>query len=226
MPNFGEIYVTFSIDPFVINGLEDVKWQVNELTLDMSETLSPTALPPTGYVTPFAGPTGFKPMWKGFFAGAIMVTLPNKFSKDNQPVTAGVHNLIIDDMGVSCIVSASNILPISSGNASGWAFSINQFNLTVIKNQVTSAGFDGLVHVPIFRGQTNTTNHLANADCMPYHALIMPGDSYQFTILQQPNAKFAVDMWNSGEVILSNCSVDLKYANGEFTNKATLNCSY
>jgi hypothetical protein len=220
-PNFRDIMVTFSMDPFVIPGLEDVKWRINGVTLDMSETLSPQGAPPVGYNTPFANATGFKPLWKGFYIKDIQVSLPRKFSADSTPVIVGVHNLLIDDMGVSCSVSAQNLLNITQGNAGGWAFSINSFELTVLMNNLSKAELAGKVHVPIFRNQNNNSNALAESDCFNYKAIIQPGNLYQFSISQPVGSSYAVDMWKAGTVTISSSSIELRY-DGAFHAVANL----
>lgn len=220
-PSFSDIMVTFSMDPFVINDLEDVKWQIDGVTLDMSETTSPLGTPPQGYNTQFADGTGFKPLWKGFYIQDIQVTLPRKFKGDSTPVVVGVHDLLIDDMGVSCSVSAQNILNLSEGNAAGWAFSINTFELTVLMNQPSKIELAGKVHVPIFRSQSNTSNSLAESDCFNYTAIVQPGNIYQFSITQPVGSSYAVDMWKAGTVTISNSSIELLY-DGAFHAVANL----
>jgi hypothetical protein len=223
-PNFSDIYVSFSMDPFVINGLEDVKWQITGVALDMSESKSPLGAPPAGYATPFADNNGFKPLWKGFFVEHIIVTLPEKFNGNNGPVSVGVHNLLIDDMGVSCSVKAQNVLNLNQGNAGGWAFSIKDFELTVLMNSLSKAEFNGKVHVPIFRSQNNNSNALAESDCFNYKAMIQPGNLYQFSITQPAGSSYAVDMWKAGTVTINSSSIELKY-DGSFHAVANLSGS-
>ncbi|MDO8336427.1 MAG: hypothetical protein Q7T74_06640 [Candidatus Saccharibacteria bacterium] len=220
-PNFSDIMVTFSMDPFVINGVEDVKWRIDSVSLDMSETTSPLGTPPQGYNTPFANGTGFKPLWKGFYIKDIQVTLPRKFNGDSTPVVVGVHDLLIDDKGVSCSVDVHNILTLAQGNASGWPFSIKDFELTVLMNDVSKAKLSGKIHVPIFRDKQNQTDTLTESDCFSYTAIIQPGNLYQFSITQPDSSSYAVDIWKAGTVTLTNSSIELKY-NGTFTAVANL----
>lgn len=225
MPSFGEFMVQLSMDPFAIPGYEDVKWLINGAAFDMSESVSPNGAPPVGYNTPFAGPGGFTPMWKGFYMDSFVVLLPRAFSKDSTPIAVGVEDVVIDNMGVSGIVSASNILPLSMGSAGGWAFSIDQFDLTVIMNQFSGAAFGGKVHVPIFRAPGNNSGALEPEDCMDYIARIEPGNLYSFTLLPF-DSTYSVDIWKAGEVNLyPNSAVAMRYQNGDFTATATLHGS-
>jgi len=223
MPSFGEFYVEFSMDPFAIPGYEDVKWMIDKVALDMSETVSPPGLPPVGYLTPFAGPNGFRPMWKGFYVGSLVVRLPRQFSKKNTPIEVGIQRLVIDNQGVSGSVKVNNLLPLTDGNAGGWAFSIDSFDLTVLMNQFSRAKFNGLVHVPIFQGKGNTSNTLAPEDCFPYLAEISPGNTYRFAIQPLLDA-YQVPIWKAGDVTLDpNSSIEMEYRQGAFKTLATLN---
>ncbi len=221
-PNFSEIMVSFSIDPFVVTGAEDVKWLISGITLDMSETVSPSGAPPQGYNTPFANANGFKPLWKGFYARDIQVTFPKKFANDTSQVNIGLHDLLIDDMGFSCSVSAQNILSLNKGNAGGWAISIENVELVVLMNNISKAEFSGKVHVPIFRNQSNNSGTLDPADCFSYYAIIQPDNGLQFAITQPSNQAYAVDIWKAATVTIASSSIRLTY-DGSFHAVAQLN---
>jgi len=222
MSSWSSLYVKIGIDPFVITGVEDVKWKVDSIVLDLSETNSPSGTPPPGYETTLANHTGFKPLWKGFYAKDIQVTLPRRFRKDNTPLVVGVHNLIIDPMGVSGVVTATDLLPLNQGNADGWGMSIKNFELTVLMSNVSKAEFDGKIHVPLFRDSTNTTNTLKPEDCFNYTARIVPNSIYQFTVSQQKGVVYAADMWKVGSVHLDSSLVQLAFANDSFSVFARL----
>lgn len=214
--------VSTSIDPFVIPGHGDIKFIVGEITLDMSETVSPDGTPPPGYETDFADSNGFKEEWKGFHAAEVSVVLPKKFSSGSQPVTVGIQNLVIDDTGVSASVYAANILSIQQGNADGWAFSVDTFQLTVIMNSFEEAHFSGLIHVPIFRNKANTTGQVQENDCFDYTAYIRTGGVFEFTARMPDTVNFVVDMWKTESVTLADCSLQMAYANDSFLVVATL----
>lgn len=220
LPDLSTLFVQFTVDPFVITGAEDVKWNIDTITLDLSETMSPTGTPTPGYQTPLAGPSGFTPLWKGFHARSIEVTMPAKFRKDKTPLMVGVHDLMIDNMGVSCEVLATNLLPLNQGTADGWGFSIDTFDLVVLMSNFSKAEFDGKIHVPLFRDSTNTSNTLTAGDCFLYEALIKPGSgdggSYQFTIRQQSGVKYTADMWKAGSVTLDASVITLDYHDNRF----------
>ncbi len=222
VPTWGEFYVELTMDPFVINGLEDVKWRIDTVALDFSETISPPGAPPVGYNTPFAGPNGFSPMWKGFYMKNFSATLGNQFTQTGQPLTVGVQKVVIDDNGFSGKIYAAPLLDLQQGNAGGWGFSVDTFGLTIIANDIAYAGFNGLVNVPIFKNAGGCSDTaLVAADCFKYDGFIEPGNKYHFDI--HMNGSYCVDMWQAGEVVLDSCSsVSMWLVDGEFTTLAKL----
>ena len=150
LPTFDELYADINIDPFVIKDLEDFKWIVNGIVIDFSDAKSPAYEPPPGYASPFASGTSFSPLWRGFYMRTLAVRMPNQFNNNGTPMQIGVEKVVLDHMGVSGTVYAKPLLNLDNGNAGGWAFSVDEFRLTVLANQPAAANFFGKIHVPIF----------------------------------------------------------------------------
>ena len=225
MPTWSDLYLQLSIDPFAINGLEDVKWQLDSLVFDFSDTQSPAGSPPQGYQSTLAGAGGFQNAWKGFYMANLSVTLPNEWSSGNQ-ITIAAQDVVIDNMGFSGHVSANNILTLDDGNAGGWAFSVDQFELTVIANDFENVSLNGLIHVPIISNANNCSTGAPTADdCFPYDAYVEAGGNFHFDITM-PQDSFCVDMWKAGRVNIDPCSsLKMKLVDGDFDIKATLSGS-
>jgi hypothetical protein len=223
-PTWNDFYLEVTIDPFVVKGVEDVKWHVSQVVVDFSDWISPgsPASPPPGYSNPFAGSWGFSPQWKGFYAGNFSASLPKQFS-DGDPVTIGVQDIVIDGMGFSGQIYAAGVLDLSDGNAGGWAFSIDTIDITIIANQLQDAGFCGLIHVPLISNANDCNTGPATAgDCLRYDAFVEPGNGYHFAVFM-PAEQYCIDMWKGSSVRLNNNThIAMKYGNGEFDMLATL----
>jgi hypothetical protein len=223
-PTWNDFYIEISMDPFVVKGVDDIQWHINRVVVDFSDKVSPgsPAAPPPGYFSPFAGPGGFSPHWKGFYTGNFSATLPRQFS-DGDPVAVGVQDVVIDDMGFSGQVYLANVLPLNEGNAGGWAFSIDTIDVTIIGNQLQDAGLSGLVHVPVISNANDCNTGPATAgDCLRYSAFIEPGNIYHFAVFM-PAEEYCIDMWKGTSVKLyGNTSIQMKLENGEFDMLATL----
>lgn len=226
VPTWDEIYAEVNIQPFVITGLEDYKWIVSGIVVDFSDVKSPNYQPPTGYVSPFASNTKFSPLWRGFYMNSLSVRMPNQFDDNGTPLTVGVQKVVLDHMGVSGQVFATPLLPLEKGDAGGWAFSVDTFKLTVLCNQPVSAGFNGLIHIPLFAGSSNNAP-IGPADCFRYRAFLERGDgtgklNYRMTV-DPGNQNWTVDMWKSGKVIIKKGSqVTMEVSGGHFSVVATL----
>lgn len=236
VPSWGELYVEISMDPFVVTGVEDIKWHIDQVVVDFSETISPSIpagapagsnLLPPGYSSPFTSSNGFGPEWQGFYIRNFSATLPNHFSQSGQSITVGVEKVIIDDTGFSGEIFASPVLSLADGNAGGWAFSVEEFQLAIAHNALVNASFNGLINVPIFKsaGACGTNGAtIEAADCFNYTAFIEPGNIYNFTI--KTDGDYCVDMWKAGQVVIDACSsIKMEYANGDFSAIAELHGS-
>jgi hypothetical protein len=252
LPTFDELYADISLDPFVINDLEDYKWRVMGVVLDFSDAQSPSYPPPPGYASPFVSGSNFSPLWRGFYIQTVAVEMPQHFNNNGQKMTVGVQHVVLDHMGVSGTVFATPLLPLDNGNAGGWAFSVDEFRLTVLANQPVNANFKGRIHVPIFsKGSSapppggNPGGSLAKEgyyegaesgacstgaptvdDCFAYEAFIEPASGspkYRMTVNTNGN-NWCVDMWKAGQVTINSGSqIDMLIENGEFFVKAKLN---
>jgi hypothetical protein len=159
----------------------------------------------------------------------LTVQMPNQFNSGAAPLTVGVQKVLIDNMGVSGKVFATPLLPLNEGNAGGWAFSVDTFSLTVLANQPVNAGFNGVVHVPIFsasQGSCNTGAPVAN-DCFKYNAFIEPASAtgslvYRMTV-KTGGSNWCVNMWKSGQVVINSGSqINMLIQNGAFKVEAKL----
>jgi hypothetical protein len=228
VPTWGEFYLSLSMDDFVVTNVEDIKWSIDSVIFDHSETISPPTplVPPAGYSSQFADANGFQPEWEGFFIQNLSATLPNHFNQGGQPTTVSVQKVVIDQTGFSGGIMVTPLLSLGDGNAGGWAFSVDTFKVSIAHNTLVDAKFNGLVNVPIFKGASScggsSNAPIVAADCFKYNAFIQPGGIYNFTV--KTNGNYCVDMWKAGSVqIDTSSSIEMKLENGQFSAIATLN---
>jgi Fibronectin type III domain len=226
--SFNDIIVqNLSITPFEIAGYDGVKWELDQAVLDLSDLQTPDNIVfPTNYFTtaPTSGtntPTGTnKPTvgWKGFYIKSIKVSLPEKLTKkiggaNPGPIQIKAENLIIDDGGVTVKVSVdANLLDINQGSLGGWAFSIDHFEVGIVKNKPTDGGFGGKIHIPITKKDIN--------NYFTYKAAILPFNQYQFAL--SPVTNVEVEIWKAKATFESTSKVTIDYKNGEFITLAKL----
>ncbi|MEO1714333.1 MAG: hypothetical protein AAFU60_13460, partial [Bacteroidota bacterium] len=222
MPAWGQFVTAINFTPFAITGLEDVKWVVEDATFDFSDvTTHSTVLFPSNYESPFVNNGNASSLWKGFHLKSLKVTLPQQLQEDTAPpITVTVENVIFDNMGATGLVAVQNLIPIEEGNLDGWAFSMDKFSLEVVANQLTGAGFEGKIHVPLFSGTSDGTGAVTEADCFDYAASIELNNEYNFTVL--PTTAMEIPIWKATATIKENSNIQIEYVNDEFVATAKL----
>lgn len=221
MPAWGEFIAQLTIDPFALKNHEEVKWEINGAELDFSDIKSPSVPLPPGYESPHTNGGALLPSWRGFYLQNASVTFPTKFSKDGVPKTIGVNNMLIDDMGFSGEIFALDLIPLSDGSLDGWAFSIDEFRLGFVANQLQSGTFSGHVNVPLFSSSTDSSSMITPEDCMIYSATIYPGNNYSFLVTS--GSDYDVDLFKASARINSSSFINIKYENESFHALAHLN---
>jgi len=209
--------------PFFVAGVPDVKWEVGEISLDFSDFENPDHLQfPEDYQSPFLSGSVASSLWKGVYIEAVRVKLPDRFSRPGAaPIVVDAARIIIDNQGFTGRIGVYNILPLSEGNADGWAFSVDTFRLDIMAMQLREGSMAGLLHVPLL-GQNNAgaDTPIIPADCMGYQGLIGPGGTYSFTA--RPGSDYQAEMWKAQVVIASNSTISLQHEAGILTAGATL----
>ena len=175
--------VTVDAGAFAITNHENVKWQLDNAVVDLSDHYTPEFVPTEGYASQhYTRNEGFSPLWRGFYMQNLSATLPNQFSSAEEPITIGVEDVLIDKSGFTgeAYVEGINILGIDDGSAGGWPFSIDRFNIKVLHNSFAGAGFGGDVIVPVFK------------ETMRYDARIYSENRFKFTV--QPDSILTMDL--------------------------------
>lgn len=168
--------------------------------MDLSDRVTPYFEPTDGYTSQhYDRQVGFSPLWRGFYLANLSATLPNDFSAGAEAITVGVEDVLIDGTGFSgqAYVEGVNLLDISEGNAGGWPFSIDRFNVKVLHNGFAGAGFGGGMILPVF------------TDTLRYDAKIYRHGRYKFTV--QPDTAVHMDMLLAEVDLLPATKIEIGY---------------
>ncbi|NUN99246.1 MAG: hypothetical protein HUU01_01385 [Saprospiraceae bacterium] len=209
--------------PFMVAGVTDVKWEVGSISLDFSDFENPDRLEfPEDYHSPFLSGGIASSLWKGVYIEAVRVKLPDRFSKPGAAaIVVDAARIIIDNQGFTGQVSVYNILPLSDGNADGWAFSIDTFRLDIMAMQLREGSMAGLLHVPLLgQNGSGASTTIGAADCVGYQGIIGPDGTYHFTA--RPGSDYHAEIWKAQVVIASNSTIGLHYEAGILSATATL----
>ncbi|MBV4357202.1 hypothetical protein [Pinibacter aurantiacus] len=208
--DWNDILVGISLPKFQVNGLDGVVFTLTNAVFDFSDTRNSSTIQfPEGYELrhmSYPSPS----MWRGVYVQTIDVMLPKAFKrKSGERVSFGANNLIIDNNGVSGVFYGKNIIPFSDGSASGWRFSVDEFNLGIEANQLVAAGFKGSIGLPV-----------ADKDSLKYEAVITQDNKYWLTV--SPQKKMDFQFLQAKCELDSNSYVKLLVDNGEFLPEANL----
>lgn len=157
--DFKDLLIDLSMStPFTIAGHTDWAFTLSELSLDLSSVKNPDgwdALPndmKTGL-----GNANEQNAWTGLFAKKLAIQFPIDFKLSNsgENPSTSINNFLIGftDGGVSFDGVASEILTLNGekeGKLGDFAFSIDDFHVSMRQNVFTTLGLTGKLRFPIF----------------------------------------------------------------------------
>jgi|GEM_PF-2800472 len=211
--SWSDIYLSIQegeTTPFALADYPDMIWTVSDLIFDFSDKESPMdiTLHPE-YASPhFTVEDGLNQLWKGVYLGQLEVRMSTEFSADGSPLIISVNDVVIDDTGVSGVLKADNVLPYEKGSMSGWQFSVDKIEISVLQNHIREGSMGGKISVPVLKNP------------MDYDAFIYPGSTYEFTV--HPNLQDSMDLFLATVSLDDNSKIEVKYEEDEFTAKAIL----
>jgi hypothetical protein len=210
--NWNDLLVQVSLPNFQVKGLTGFGFTVDQAVFDFSDTRnSPSVVFPSGYANNQSLPDN-QNLWRGFYVRQLSIRLPQQFkNKDNARTSLAAYNMIIDQQGVSGLFEGKNLIPISKGDMSGWAFSLDSLAIELQANQLVQAGFNGGIVIPVSGEQK----------AFDYNALISTDDNYLFNVVSKSDMSFP--MFGAAKVdIYKGSSLEVKVINGTFLPKANL----
>ncbi len=208
--DWNDIVINISLPEFGVKGLKGTTFRLNNAVLDFSDLRNDSSMP-QGYLSEYYPEA--PELWRGVYINTLEVVLPREFKKRNQDqrITFGASDLIIDSQGVTGQFYAENIISIDEGSASKWQFSLDLFLVDIEANHLKSAEFNGEIVLPV-----------ADRDRLKYDALILPDD---YTLSVKPVDTLDFDQWNAKVTLNPESYLELRVKNGNFLPKANLHGS-
>ena len=155
LTDWNDLLVEVSFPKFELKALQGFEFEVFNAVLDLSDIHnSPQFIFPSGYKESGYFTFPEDNLWRGLYINDFSLTLPRYFknSQTNTPTTIKGNELIIDDNGITLDLKVNNILPIEAGSADGWPFSVSDFRLSLLANNIKGFGFGGELQIPIGDG--------------------------------------------------------------------------
>ncbi|MDR3184541.1 MAG: hypothetical protein LBT49_03950 [Prevotellaceae bacterium] len=151
--NFNNYLLTLDINrSFAIKGLKDVVFTLKKAILDQSDvgTSSLTKFPENYLATESASE---KKLWKGLSVTEATVSLPafiKKPGSNGERVSLSLQEVLIDENGFTGNLSAKGIMSSEAINPGQWDISVKDFEVGILKNNITSFAFSGDLNIPPF----------------------------------------------------------------------------
>lgn len=217
--DWNDLIVQLSIDPFQIKGLEGVGFEITDAVLDFSDYRNASNVQfPSNYMSSYFG-AGNPNLWRGIYIRQAAIRLPKQFKvQEGQTSNTGSQGrisfigkqLIIDEAGFSGTIIAENLLTLEQGQIGDWAFSLEKIGITLEAGQLTKAGFEGGIIVPVMDKESP----------LQYTALIDLGNDYTFNVSTTDNLK--MNVWSAKVDLKPASYLEIKVENDEFIPKACL----
>lgn len=217
--DWNDLVVQLSIDPFQIKGLDGVGFAIQDAVFDFSDYRNaPNVQFPSGYLSSYFVADNPN-LWRGIYIREASIRLPKQFKiQEGQTSNTGLqgrisfigHNLIIDEAGFSGTIIAENLLTLKQGKVGDWAFSLEKIGIKLEAGQLTKAGFEGQILVPI----------MDDNSAFKYTALIDLGNKYTFSV--SPTETLNMDIWAAKVDLKPASYLEIKIEDDEFMPTACL----
>lgn len=211
--DLNNILMAVNITPFKISGLNDLSFEVKNAVADYSDIINPSGfILPQDYQQTYGSEIQ---LWRGFYLQEVTVRINGlaDSTQTGKSPTIQAKNLLIDDLGVSGLFSASNFLSIDEGSAGGWPFSIDQLSVKLLFSKVTGGSLAGSLNIP-----------LLGKEPVAYTAQIEQVDSemnYKFSIATPSSKEFNAPF--SAKIRIAEGSIiAMEKRNGELIPSALL----
>lgn len=217
--DWNDLIVQLSIDPFQIKGLEGVGFEITDAVFDFSDYRNASNVQfPDNYISSYFV-AGNPNLWRGIYVHQAAIRLPKQFKvQEGQTSSNGSSGrisfigkqLIIDEAGFSGTIIAENLLTLEQGQIGDWAFSLEKIGITLEAGQLTKAGFEGGIIVPVMDKKSP----------LKYTALIDLGNDYIFNVSTTDNLN--MDVWAAKVNLKPASYLEIKIEDDEFMPKACL----
>jgi hypothetical protein len=112
---------------------------------DFSDVLNPPAIT---FPENYEGDT--TETFRGFYMKALEVEMPEAWqTQANNPPKIGVHNMIIDDMGITLLAQATSVLQFPNAKVADLVASIDTIHVELIASSLVEAGVKGRIGLPV-----------------------------------------------------------------------------
>lgn len=194
--DWDDLMLGLSLEPFQIRGMNGLGFAISNAVWDLSDKKNPANIQfGANYLSDYFM-DGNPGIWQGLYIQDAQVRLPAQFRKknaselkaDSAMVAADstyrtsdsimdsrmsfyANNLLIDELGFTGRLAATDLMNLREGDMNGWDFSVKNLLIDIQANQLIAGQFSGQIRVPDF--EIN--------EVFDYQAVIGLNGTYAFT---------------------------------------------
>lgn len=140
------VMLRFNIDPFYVNGAENLKFRVEEAYVDLSSVVNPPSINfPDNYRHEAMDSSGMGNTWEGFYLKRLTMEFPDDLISSSDP-GVGVYDFIFDG-DLSFKVGAYNL--IDDGTIGDWKATLDTIQLVVTQSELDEFELNGTLEPPL-----------------------------------------------------------------------------
>lgn len=168
-------------DYFQYDGLDDYVMSLETGFIDKSLSENP---PTMAFPENYSGDTD--PTWQGVYFKEISVSMPSwikSFNDDGEVerVKLEGRDLLVDNSGLSGVISGSGLLNPGDGALSTWPLTVDSVSISIFQNSLAGAYFTGGLKIPVIEEPFEYTADIQNLFNGTHHTFnFSPVGDYSF----------------------------------------------
>lgn len=179
--------------------MDNTVFSANEMYYDMSDLKNPAGIK---FPENYKGEKG--KLFRGFYAKAFEIQLPESFKVHNSgSLKISANNVIIDDLGITCKATGSNVVQYPQGNLADLAASVDEIVIDVVNNSLTKGSLKGKLALPITDPSTQANSLLDYSSVL--HLAQKQADTTKVTVTISPKKGVKTDLLK-GKLDINNTS--------------------
>ncbi|MBP9133555.1 MAG: hypothetical protein KBF75_05990 [Saprospiraceae bacterium] len=177
--NWGQFTGHGEMTPFVAASAPGWVFSPGQVVIDMDLNNNPETIAfPENYAA-------VDNSWRGFYIDNVSVQLPEDMQLSKSgPTVFAAHNIILDASGVTGLLEGHNLIDLSTGDAGGWAFSIDSIALNVLQNSFVDAHIAGKAGVSLLDAELGYQGILARDEHGNYAFNLSPQGTFGIPFLK------------------------------------------
>jgi hypothetical protein len=144
-PEWNDLILGGTLERAEIVGTGGITILADSIYYDFSDVLNPPAIT---FPENYTGETS--ELFRGFFMKALEVEMPDAWqTQASTKPKIGVHNMIIDDMGITLLAEATSVLQFPNAKVADLVASIDTVYVDFVASSMVEAGIKGRIGLPV-----------------------------------------------------------------------------